>query len=124
MTSNKKTEKVLILHDIRSVLNVGAIFRTADAIGINKIYISGYTPSPVDRFGRERKDLAKSALGAQKDIEWEKVDDVFDLINTSLNFFFCFLICSLPLNSIIDTCAEPAPKLYINIVLVSLAKSI
>jgi 23S rRNA (guanosine2251-2'-O)-methyltransferase len=80
MTDNQKSEKVLILNDIRSVLNVGAIFRTADAIGINKIYLTGYTPVPVDRFGRDRKDLAKSALGAEKTVDWESVDDIFDLI--------------------------------------------
>jgi 23S rRNA (guanosine2251-2'-O)-methyltransferase len=80
MTDNQKIEKVLILDNIRSVLNVGAIFRTADAIGIDKIYITGYTPAPVDRFGRGRKDLAKSALGAEKSVEWESTDDIFNLI--------------------------------------------
>ncbi len=52
--------------------NVGAMFRTADAAGINKIYLTGYTPAPVDRFGRKRKDLAKSALGAEEFVEWEQ----------------------------------------------------
>jgi 23S rRNA (guanosine2251-2'-O)-methyltransferase len=61
----------LILHNIRSVENVGAIFRTADAAGIDKIYLTGYTPAPIDRFGRKRKDLAKSALGAEEFVIWE-----------------------------------------------------
>lgn len=65
---------VLILHDIRSVVNVGAIFRTADAIGISKIYLTGYTPAPIDRFGRERADFKKSALGAEKSVTWEQID--------------------------------------------------
>jgi 23S rRNA (guanosine2251-2'-O)-methyltransferase len=65
-------ENILILHDIRSVENVGAIFRTADAAGINKIYLTGYTPAPLDRFGRKRKDLAKSALGAEETVSWEQ----------------------------------------------------
>ncbi len=68
--SNKK-EIFVILHDIRSTHNVGAIFRTAEAAGISKIYLTGYTPAPVDRFGRERKDVAKTALGADKMIPWE-----------------------------------------------------
>lgn len=63
--------KYLILHNIRSVYNTGAIFRTADACGIDKIYITGYTPTPFDRFGRERKDFNKSALGAQKSVPWQ-----------------------------------------------------
>lgn len=72
MLKRKRTkEHVLILHNIRSVYNVGAIFRTADAVGITKIYLTGYTPTPLDRFGRERKDVAKAALGAQKTIPWE-----------------------------------------------------
>jgi 23S rRNA (guanosine2251-2'-O)-methyltransferase len=74
-------EKVLILVDIRSTHNVGSIFRTADAININKIYLTGYTPAPIDRFGRKRKDIAKSALGAEENIEWESIENVFELIN-------------------------------------------
>lgn len=60
----------LLLHNIRSVYNVGAIFRTADAVGVTKIFLTGYTPTPLDRFGRERGDFAKSALGAEKTIPW------------------------------------------------------
>jgi len=67
----KNKINILILHNIRSVTNVGAMFRTADAAGINKIYLTGYTPAPVDRFGRKRKDLAKSALGAEEFVSWE-----------------------------------------------------
>jgi tRNA G18 (ribose-2'-O)-methylase SpoU len=67
----KKGENILILHNIRSVENVGAMFRTADAAGINKIYLTGYTPAPLDRFGRKRRDLAKSALGAEEFVAWE-----------------------------------------------------
>ncbi|MDP3962541.1 MAG: TrmH family RNA methyltransferase [bacterium] len=73
-------EICLALHNIRSTHNVGAIFRTADAIGVSKIYISGYTPAPADRFGRMRKDIAKSALGAEKMVEWEAVEDLTGLI--------------------------------------------
>ena len=61
----------LVLDNIRSVHNVGAIFRTADAIGISKIYLCGYTPGPLDRFGRARTDFKKSALGAEKTVFYE-----------------------------------------------------
>ena len=75
-------EKILILDNIRSTHNVGSIFRTADASGISKIYLLGYTPSPVDRFGRKRKDVAKSALGAEETIEWESIksEEIKDFI--------------------------------------------
>ena len=70
-----KIKKVVILDNIRSVYNVGSIFRTADALGIDTIYLCGTTPTPTDRFGRARKDLAKVALGAEKDIIWEYYSD-------------------------------------------------
>jgi 23S rRNA (guanosine2251-2'-O)-methyltransferase len=71
---------VLILHNVRSVQNVGAMFRTADAAGINKIYLTGYTPTPLDRFGRIRRDLAKSALGAEEFVPWEQKKMIGPLI--------------------------------------------
>ena len=49
----------LLLDNIRSVHNVGSIFRTADTLGIRTIYCLGTTPTPIDRFGRTRKDFAK-----------------------------------------------------------------
>jgi len=84
---NKSKENVLILHDIRSVQNVGAMFRTADAAGINKIYLTGYTPTPLDRFGGKRRDLAKAALGAEEFVPWEE-KNILSLISNlkSKNF--------------------------------------
>ncbi len=73
-------ENIVILNDIRSVENVGAMFRTADAAGIDKIYLVGYTPAPIDRFGRKRKDIAKSALGAEEFVPWEQKKLVHSLI--------------------------------------------
>jgi len=64
-------EVVVILHNIRSAQNVGAIFRTADAIGVTKIYLTGYTPQPLDRFGRPDSKITKTALGAELHIPWE-----------------------------------------------------
>lgn len=76
----KNKENILILHNIRSVENVGAMFRTADASGIDKIYLTGYTPTPLDRFGRKRKDLAKSALGAEEFVPWEQKKSIASLL--------------------------------------------
>lgn len=77
---NENKKNILILDNVRSVLNVGSLFRTADAAGIFKIYLTGVTPTPLDRFGRERKDMAKTALGAEKNIEWEYVLNGLELI--------------------------------------------
>lgn len=77
----KNERSILILPDIRSAVNVGAIFRTADAVGIDKIYLVGYTPRPTDQFGRIQKDIAKSALGAETWIKWEYREKLLPLIN-------------------------------------------
>jgi tRNA G18 (ribose-2'-O)-methylase SpoU len=75
-----ESKKIIILPDIRSSLNVGSIFRTADACGIDKIFLTGYTPVPIDKFGRADKQIAKTALGAEKSIAWEKVENVSKLL--------------------------------------------
>lgn len=65
----------LLLDNIRSVHNVGSIFRTAETLGISKIYCLDTTPIPVDRFGRKRKDFSKVSLGAEEMVAWEHVSD-------------------------------------------------
>ena len=77
--------KILILHDIRSAYNVGAIFRTADGSGVDKIYISGYTPRPIDRFGRTQGEIEKTSLGASLTVPWEDVSSVIELIKKLQN---------------------------------------
>lgn len=77
----KKQTNILILNNIRSTENVGAIFRTSDAAGIDKIYITGYTPAPLDRFGKKRNDIAKSALGAEESVPWEQKKSFNFLLN-------------------------------------------
>lgn len=65
-----------ILHNIRSCYNVGAIFRTADAIKIKKIYLTGYTPNPKENLEK----IAKTALGAEKWIPFETAKGVNKVI--------------------------------------------
>lgn len=79
---SNQQEKILILDNIRSTHNVGSIFRTADAVGISKIYLVGVTPAPIDRFGRERNDISKVALGAEKNIKWEHIENILDIIGS------------------------------------------
>ncbi len=66
---------IIIAHNIRSLHNVGSIFRTADVFGIEKIYLTGYTGQP------PRKEIAKTALGSDKRVKWEGVEDVYKLID-------------------------------------------
>lgn len=62
----QKPKFVLVLYNIRSRHNVGSIFRTADGAGVDKIYLSGITPAP------PHPKIAKTALGAEKYIPFEK----------------------------------------------------
>lgn len=67
---------ILILDNIRSLSNVGAFFRTADAFNVKKIYLCGITAKPPHR------EIQKTALGATESIEWEHVEDVVALIKS------------------------------------------
>ena len=69
-----------ILHNIRSMHNVGSMFRTADAAGIEKLYLTGITPAPVDELGNPRPQLTKISLGAEKMVPWEKHASATQLI--------------------------------------------
>ncbi len=60
-----KRPVILILDDVRSMNNVGSAFRTADAFGIEAIYLCGYTPVPPHR------DIRKTALGAEETVAWK-----------------------------------------------------
>lgn len=61
----------LVIHNVRSVHNVGSLFRTADGMGVSKIYLTGYTPGPVDRFSRTIPAFTKVSLGAEESVPWE-----------------------------------------------------
>lgn len=60
----------LVAVNVRSALNVGSFFRTADALGVAKIWLAGYTPTP------EHEAVQKTALGAEKTVSWESIPDV------------------------------------------------
>jgi tRNA G18 (ribose-2'-O)-methylase SpoU len=56
------------------------MFRTADAFGVSKVYLGGYTGSPFDKLGKPVKEIAKTALGAEKTIPWEKIPQTWRLL--------------------------------------------
>ncbi|MGO4820466.1 MULTISPECIES: RNA methyltransferase [unclassified Flavobacterium] len=69
-----KTPLILILDDIRSLHNIGSVFRTADAFLIEKIFLCGITASPPN------KEIHKTALGATETVVWEHQTNVLDVI--------------------------------------------
>lgn len=74
-------KSVVVLDNLRSVYNVGSIFRTANAVGIEKIYLCGTTPTPLDKKGDRRKDFAKVALGAEDTVSWEYIENTFECVD-------------------------------------------
>ena len=69
-----KTPLILVLDDIRSLHNIGSVFRTADAFLIEKIYLCGITATPPN------KEIHKTALGATDTVAWEHYDSVLEVI--------------------------------------------
>ena len=69
-----KTPLIVILDDIRSLNNIGSIFRTADAFIIEKIILCGITASPPN------KDIQKTALGSTESVDWEYQKDISSVI--------------------------------------------
>jgi tRNA G18 (ribose-2'-O)-methylase SpoU len=70
----KKTPLIIILDDIRSLNNIGSVFRTADAFLIEKIYLCGITATPPN------KEIHKTALGATETVAWEHHENVLEVI--------------------------------------------
>ncbi len=72
----KEFSLVFVLNNIRSAYNVGSIFRSADGIGVERVYCVGYTPIPAKMgscyLSPAEKQIAKTALGAEKNIPWKK----------------------------------------------------
>lgn len=66
---------ILILHNIWSLYNIGALFRTAEGVGFSQIFLTGYSPSP------ENQKVAKVALGAEKMILWKKYSSITRLLS-------------------------------------------
>ena len=71
-----KTPIIVVLDDIRSLHNIGSVFRTADAFLIEKIYLCGITAVPPN------KEIHKTALGATETVTWEYAKDVLEVIAT------------------------------------------
>lgn len=71
----KKTPIIIILDNIRSLNNIGSVFRTSDAFLVEKIYLCGITATP------PHKDIHKTALGSTDTVDWEYVESTLHLVN-------------------------------------------
>jgi tRNA G18 (ribose-2'-O)-methylase SpoU len=73
--SSKKTPLIVVLDNIRSLNNIGSVFRTCDAFLVEKIYLCGITAKP------PHKDIHKTALGSTDSVAWEYVETTMDVID-------------------------------------------
>lgn len=80
---------ILIAHNLRSCHNVGSLLRTAEGLGVSKVYLTGYTPYPAGGSNEQRlphealkldKQIHKTALDAERQVAWQNVPDVFSLL--------------------------------------------
>ncbi|NNM22938.1 MAG: RNA methyltransferase [Flavobacteriaceae bacterium] len=74
-----KSNVIIVLDNVRSLNNVGSVFRTAEALMVNKIYLCGITATP------PHKDIQKTALGATESVEWEYRKDTLELVQELKN---------------------------------------
>lgn len=76
----------IVLNNIRSAYNVGSIFRTCDGVGIKKVWLCGITATPPD------KQIAKTALGAEKQVQWEYQPDIYTLLKQLKDDGYCIVL--------------------------------
>ena len=72
----KKFTVSVLLDNVRSMLNVGSVFRTADALNVEKLYLGGITAKPPHR------EITKTAIGAENSVDWEHTSDALNLVQT------------------------------------------
>ena len=106
--------KYLVLENIRSAYNVGAMFRTADGAGIDKIFLIGHTPTPIDRFGRPQSEIQKTSLGASEYIPWEHYESAQSMLLQLQSKGVCVVAVEQTKNSIsITDYLEPLQVAYV-----------
>jgi tRNA G18 (ribose-2'-O)-methylase SpoU len=110
---------VLIAHNLRSTYNVGSLFRTCDGLGVEKLYLTGYTPYPKQFHDSRLPHLAdkidhqisKTALGAEKAIIWKQNDDAMSIIKQLKNDGYLIAAIEQTADSQILSKFKPPPKL-------------
>lgn len=89
-SSNTKSDVIVVAHNIRSLYNIGALFRTCEGLGVKKLILSGYSAYPKTKSDKRLpheslkidKAISKTALGAEKLLDWQKVDNLSGLIDS------------------------------------------
>lgn len=99
-----KTPLIIILDNIRSLNNIGSVFRTADAFLVEKIYLCGITAQP------PHKDIQKTALGATESVSWEYTEDTLELLLTLKNDDVTIIAIEQAADAIMLDAFKPEPN--------------
>jgi 23S rRNA (guanosine2251-2'-O)-methyltransferase len=99
---------ILISHNLRSTHNVGSLFRTAEGLGVSKIYLTGYTPYPLNSSdlrlphisAKINKQISKTALDAEKYIAWEHIESIEDIVRQLKNDGYAITALEQAANSV------------------------
>ena len=108
---SEKYPLVVVLDSVRSMSNVGSIFRTCDGFAVEKLYLCGITAQP------PHKEITKTALGATESVDWEYHQDVVELVNQLKNEHFKVFLIEQTDNSIMLDQFQYQPQDKIAIVL-------
>lgn len=114
-------EIIVIAHDMRSTHNVGSLLRTANGLGITKVYLTGYTPYPVSpddaRLPHEaqkiNRQISKTALGAEKTVLWEHHPNLSKLLENLKNASYSVVGLEQTLQAVPLDQFEPPQKLVL-----------
>ncbi len=101
-SDGEKIPLMLILNNIRSLYNVGSIFRTADGIGAQKIYLCGITPIPPDN------QITKTALGAEKTVPWKFFECAVDAVRQAKSEGYKIILLEQTQSSVVHQNFIPA----------------
>ena len=102
---------VVVLDSVRSMSNVGSIFRTCDGFAVEKLYLCGITAQP------PHKEITKTALGATDSVDWEYHQDVVELVNQLKNDHYTVFLIEQTDNSIMLDQYQYQPQEKIAIIL-------
>lgn len=113
MPKTQKNPIIIILDDVRSMQNVGSVFRTADAFAVQAIFLCSITPTPPHR------DIHKTALGATETVAWQYFDNVLLAIDAAKELGFVVYSVeqthnSIPLQEIVVSALQPIALVFGN----------
>jgi len=112
----QKKELVVILDNIRSLYNVGSIFRTAEALGFKKVYLGGITPAPNNE--KNIKAINKTAINAEKYLDWEKSHSILKILKKLKEKNYYLIALEINKNSTKINQFKKWPKKYQKIALI------